>query len=154
MIWVFFLVVAVGLLGVFAGLLTGRFGYDPMSEPVASQSDPGLPEAPHARDVDGLRFDRALRGYRMDQVDEVLDGLRDTLARQEDTIAALRRGEEPGPDPEAAPGSPADAGFAQDDAGAGHPGLHEAAADPVPDPPPGTDADPSYQPVRGPDRAE
>lgn len=94
MIWVFFLLVAVGLVAVFAALVTGRLRYDPMSDAVTSQHDPGLPEAPHARDVDGVRFDRALRGYRMDQVDEVLDALRDTLARQESTITALRRGDE------------------------------------------------------------
>ncbi len=101
MIWVFFLVVAVGLVAVFAALLTGRMRYDPLADPVTSQNDPGLPEAPHARDVDGVRFDRALRGYRMDQVDDVLDSLRDTLRRQEETIAVLRRGET-GPDAEAA----------------------------------------------------
>lgn len=93
MIWVFLLVVAVALVAVFAALITGRLRYDPMSEPVTSAHDPGLPEAPHARDIDGVRFDRSLRGYRMDQVDGVLDALRDTLARQETTISALRRGE-------------------------------------------------------------
>lgn len=94
MIWVFLLVVAVALVAVFAALITGRLRYDPMSEPVTSAHDPGLPEAPHARDIDGVRFDRSLRGYRMDQVDGVLDALRDTLARQETTISALRRGSE------------------------------------------------------------
>ncbi|CCH76557.1 conserved exported hypothetical protein [Nostocoides japonicum T1-X7] len=120
MIWVFFIVVALGLLAVFAALVTGRMRYDPLSEAVTSQHDPGLPEAPHARDVDGVRFDRALRGYRMDQVDEVLDALRDTMAHQEATIAALRRGEEaPAPG-----GTDAEAARTAE----GEPGIGAAAA--------------------------
>ncbi|NMM25281.1 MAG: DivIVA domain-containing protein [Phycicoccus sp.] len=53
-----------------------------MAEPTSSQSFPGvsgvlgdpvglLPAA----DIGQLRFDQALRGYRMDQVDEVVDAL-------------------------------------------------------------------------------
>ncbi len=38
-----------------------------------------------------VRFDRAPRGYRMDQVDAVLDRLAEELAHGQETIAALRR---------------------------------------------------------------
>ena len=37
-----------------------------------------------------MRFDTALRGYRMDDVDERLQGLRDDLAERERTLARLR----------------------------------------------------------------
>lgn len=40
--------------------------------------------------VAAVRFDRAPRGYRMDQVDAVLDRLAVELARRDETIAALR----------------------------------------------------------------
>ncbi|MEO7070692.1 MAG: DivIVA domain-containing protein [Nostocoides sp.] len=90
MIWTFFIVVGLGLVAVLAALVTSRLPYDPMSEAVSSANDPGLPEAPHARDVDGVRFDFAVRGYRMDQVDDVLDALRNRLAEQEADLAVLR----------------------------------------------------------------
>ena len=36
-----------------------------------------------AADIDAIHFDTALRGYRMDQVDEVLEALRERLAAYE-----------------------------------------------------------------------
>lgn len=90
MIWALFGVVAIGLVGVVAALATSRWRYDPMSEPVSSVADPGLPDVVHPGDVDNLRFDTALRGYRIDQVDEVLDRLRDRIGEQETMIRALR----------------------------------------------------------------
>ncbi|MGX9900328.1 DivIVA domain-containing protein [Arthrobacter sp. SA17] len=39
-----------------------------------------LPAHPKPSDVDHIRFALGLRGYRMDQVDQVLDELRDELA--------------------------------------------------------------------------
>ena len=93
MIWVLFTVVAVLLVGVFAGLLAGRIGYDPLSEAVTSQPDTGLADDFTARSVSDVHFDTALRGYRMDQVDRVLDALQDRLAEQEREIATLRGGD-------------------------------------------------------------
>ncbi|MFC3299902.1 DivIVA domain-containing protein [Arthrobacter agilis] len=49
-----------------------------------------LPEKPTARDVDAVRFGLGLRGYRMDQVDEVLDRLAAALAEKDAVIAGLR----------------------------------------------------------------
>jgi len=82
-IWVLFIVVAVLLVGGFAALIVGRVGYDPLSEPTTTQSDPRLGEGFAASEVASLRFDTALRGYRMDQVDSVLDRLQDRIAELE-----------------------------------------------------------------------
>jgi DivIVA domain-containing protein len=90
MIWALFGVVAIGLVGVVAALVTSRWHYDPMSNAVSSVADPGLPDVVHPGDVDNVRFDTALRGYRIDQVDEVLDRLRDRIREQETMIRALR----------------------------------------------------------------
>jgi DivIVA domain-containing protein len=58
--------------------------------------DPGLvPPLDHEvrrpADLDRARFTLALRGYRMDQVDTVLDEARDLLAAKDEEIARLRR---------------------------------------------------------------
>ena len=49
-----------------------------------------LPAEAEPSDVDRLRFAVGLRGYRMDQVDQVLDELRDQLAAKDRRIADLR----------------------------------------------------------------
>jgi DivIVA domain-containing protein len=94
-IWVLFTVVAVLLVGVFAGLLAGRIRYDPLSEAVSSQPDTGLADDFTARSVSDVHFDTALRGYRMDQVDQVLDALQERIVEQEREIATLRGGAAP-----------------------------------------------------------
>ena len=83
-------VVAVLLVGVFAGMLAGRIGYDPLAEPVRSQPDVGLSDGFTARSISDVHFDTALRGYRMDQVDRVLDTLQERIAEQERELASLR----------------------------------------------------------------
>lgn len=60
-----------------------------LTAPVSSLPPVLLPEKPAAADVDHLRFALGLRGYRMDQVDEVLDKLRDELAAKDARIAEL-----------------------------------------------------------------
>ena len=90
MIWVLLIVVAVLLVGVFAAMVAGRVSYDPMAAPVTTQPDTGLAEDFVSRDVATVHFDTALGGYRMDQVDGVLDRLQDRLAEQERELAALR----------------------------------------------------------------
>jgi DivIVA domain-containing protein len=62
---------------------------DSLADPVANLPPVLLPDVPHAEDVDRLRFSLGLRGYRMDQVDEVLDRLRDQLAVRDARIAEL-----------------------------------------------------------------
>lgn len=49
-----------------------------------------LPPRPSPAEIDRVRFAVGLRGYRMDQVDEVLDVLRAELARKNEQVAALR----------------------------------------------------------------
>ncbi|MCB5283541.1 DivIVA domain-containing protein [Arthrobacter sp. AL08] len=62
---------------------------DGFDQPVANLPPVLLPAQAVPSDVDRLRFAVALRGYRMDQVDEVLDELRDQLAAKDGTIADL-----------------------------------------------------------------
>lgn len=61
-----------GVAALFTGFLTGGgLGEQETSIPARS-----LPAGPIGRaDLDGLRFVRALRGYRMDQVDAAIDRL-------------------------------------------------------------------------------
>ena len=90
MIWVLFIVVAVLLIGGFAALVVGRIGYDPLAEPTTTQGDPGLGDDFAASDVASVHFDTALRGYRMDQVDAVLDRLQERIAELESGSDPLR----------------------------------------------------------------
>ncbi|MFJ3956328.1 DivIVA domain-containing protein [Arthrobacter sp. NPDC090010] len=87
---VFLAVVVLGIAVVMATPLLRRFGVgrgvpgaqeleDGFEEPSARLPAVLLPERPTPADVDRLRFSLGLRGYRMDQVDEVLDRLRDQL---------------------------------------------------------------------------
>ena len=48
------------------------------------------PERPRALDVDQVRFSLGLRGYRCDQVDDVLDVLSGEISRLENEIRELR----------------------------------------------------------------
>ena len=67
------------------GLLGGGF-----EEPPANLPPVLLPEHAVPEDVTRLRYSLGLRGYRMDQVDQVLDELRDQLAAKDAEIAELR----------------------------------------------------------------
>ena len=83
MIWVVFIVVGVLVVGGFAALATGRVRYDPMAGPTTSQGAPYLSEEFASADISAVRFDTALRGYRMDQVDAVLERLQARIAELE-----------------------------------------------------------------------
>jgi DivIVA domain-containing protein len=61
---------------------------DGFDEPVASLPPVLLPADAKPADVDHVRFSLGLRGYRMDQVDEVLDDLRDQIAAKDDQLAS------------------------------------------------------------------
>lgn len=62
---------------------------DGFGEPVANLPPVLLPAAAEPSDVDRLRFAIGLRGYRMDQVDQVLDELRDQLTAKDRKVTAL-----------------------------------------------------------------
>jgi DivIVA domain-containing protein len=89
-IWVFFIAVAVLVVGAFAALVVGRVGYDPMAEATTTQGDPILSADFGAGEISAVRFDTALRGYRMDQVDAVLDRLQTRIAELEAGSDQLR----------------------------------------------------------------
>lgn len=85
---------------------------DGFDEPVASLPAVLLPDDAEPADVDRIRFAVGVRGYRMDQVDQVLDELRDQIARKDREIASLRteldrpepgRPRLEGPEPDPAP---------------------------------------------------
>jgi DivIVA domain-containing protein len=78
----------------------GRTGAGPLDDellgggfeqPVANLPPVLLPAEAAPADVDGLRFSLGLRGYRMDQVDQVLDELRDQLAAKDQEVERLRQ---------------------------------------------------------------
>jgi DivIVA domain-containing protein len=64
---------------------------DGFNDPVASLPPVLLPDDATPADVDHVRFALGLRGYRMDQVDQVLDDLRDQLAARNAEIERLRQ---------------------------------------------------------------
>jgi DivIVA domain-containing protein len=78
----------VGLVAaVAAGRITGG-----LDEPSSSLPGRGLPAGRvGVDDLDRVRFSPALRGYRMDEVDDVLDRLAEELELRDEEIAELRR---------------------------------------------------------------
>lgn len=77
------------VIAVVAALVTGRLDAS-LPAPVGSSPHRPLPEGRlSAGDVEGLRFSLAVRGYRMDEVDEVLDRLRAELAERDAALAAV-----------------------------------------------------------------
>ncbi len=90
MIWVFFLCIGVVVAAYAAAVLLGRVSAQPLPPPTHTRPLVALPDRAHAADIDDLHFDTAFRGYRMDQVDEVLDQLQARLASYEKRFAELR----------------------------------------------------------------
>lgn len=71
----FLLLVVIVLTGLTAAAVMGKIGGF-LAEATSTRSFGGLPAGPvSAKDLVELHFDQALRGYRMDQVDEVIDAL-------------------------------------------------------------------------------
>jgi DivIVA domain-containing protein len=84
------LLVVLAVVGVVAAVVTGtvRGGLD---EPTSSLAPSGLPEGDlTAEDLRAVRFSLGFRGYRMDEVDDVLDRLTVELVRRDAELAALR----------------------------------------------------------------
>lgn len=102
---VFLLLIVVLLIGLTtAAAMGGIAGF--MAEPTSSHAFPGVPSALSAEDVGALHFDQALRGYRMDQVDEALEALAARLRELESDKAPLPAHGSPQPEPPASRGTP------------------------------------------------
>lgn len=87
------LVVVVGLA---VAVAVGRIPVTGMGDPTTTSPYEGLPEGPVTdEDLEQLRFDQTMRGYRMNQVDGVIDRLRDELLERDHEIARLRGDDEP-----------------------------------------------------------
>ena len=94
---VFFLLIVVLLIGLTAAAVVGKIGGF-MAEPTSTHAFSGVPTGSlSADDVKGLHFDQALRGYRMDQVDETIDALAERLRQLEAAEAPLPSTESPLP---------------------------------------------------------
>lgn len=87
MSWVVLFLVAVLVIAVTLASAFEVVRFDPMGELTRSTPSAGLPEEPRAHDVDEVRFDTALRGYRMDVVDARLDTLRDRIRELDEQLA-------------------------------------------------------------------
>lgn len=84
-------IVTVLALGLSAAALVLRTGVPGVVDPVTSESFEPLARGGVAPDtLIELRFDQAVRGYRMSQVDSVLDQLAEELRDRDDEIARLR----------------------------------------------------------------
>lgn len=85
-----FLLVVVAL-AVVAGVAVAVSGRGAMVEAVPDTPAVGLPDGPvDPADLDAVRFPLALRGYRMGEVDAVLDRVRDEWAASRAEVTALR----------------------------------------------------------------
>jgi DivIVA domain-containing protein len=83
-----FLLAGIAVIAVVALLAVGRLGELPDVEP--DRAPLALPERPLVRDdVDSVRFAVGMRGYRMDEVDDVLDRLASEVSERDATIAQL-----------------------------------------------------------------
>lgn len=88
------LFVAIAILGVTAVAVVGRRtgGALGLGRTTTSLPPVVLPEQPRGADVEQVRFSLGLRGYRCDQVDEVLDALSREIERLNHELATERRG--------------------------------------------------------------
>ncbi|MFK5634680.1 MULTISPECIES: DivIVA domain-containing protein [unclassified Ornithinimicrobium] len=83
-------VVAVLVLGAVAAWAVARVDVPGVPDAVTTESAHPLPAGPlTAGDVHDLRFDQAVRGYRMAQVDQALGRLAGELAERDAEIARL-----------------------------------------------------------------
>ncbi|GAB3586607.1 DivIVA domain-containing protein [Calidifontibacter terrae] len=84
------IVLLVVVAGVAVAAVMGRFSGH-LDDAVHTTPFEPLPAGPvTADDVAALRFDQTVRGYRMGQVDDVLDRLRAELLERDAEIARLR----------------------------------------------------------------
>ncbi len=83
------LLAAVVAVGVVAAVAAGRIGGG-LQEPARSRPDHALPPGPLTdADLGSVRFNVGLRGYRMDEVDVVLDRAQAEIRARDAQIAEL-----------------------------------------------------------------
>lgn len=88
--YIVFVVVAAVVVFAVAAAAVGRG--DGLEEPFPDMERPYLPDGRiHAVDIDDVHFAVAFRGYRMDQVDAVLDRLAEELINRDQHISQLER---------------------------------------------------------------
>lgn len=86
-----FILLTLAVLGVVVAVAIGKITGG-LGEPSSSLPAQGLPAGEVQPDsLDAVRFSPALRGYRMSEVDAVLDRLTHELARRDDEISRLRQ---------------------------------------------------------------
>lgn len=89
------LVLGVVVIGFIAMVITrGDQGLvQPLAEPLPSLPPVVLPETKEiaAQDIENIRFANGLRGYRTDQVDQVLDRLTAAIEDRDEQLAELRQ---------------------------------------------------------------
>jgi DivIVA domain-containing protein len=79
-----------------------------LADPTSTMSHVPLPEDPLTPgDLESLRFDTAMRGYRMSQVDGVLDRLQREIRELQEELARMRDGTSTVAGPGTLAGSPA-----------------------------------------------
>ncbi|KNX36507.1 DivIVA domain-containing protein [Luteipulveratus halotolerans] len=79
------------VIGLATGVVIGRIPVTGMDDATTTTPFEPLPAGPITdADLDELRFDQTLRGYRMTQVDGVIDRLRDELLSRDREIEQLR----------------------------------------------------------------
>jgi DivIVA domain-containing protein len=103
----FFVLIVVLLIGLTTAAVMGKIGGF-MADPTSSQSFGGVPDGGLSADsLAYVHFDQALRGYRMNQVDEVIDALGARVRALEAEVAArsLIDAESPPAGETAAPGT-------------------------------------------------
>ena len=90
----FLLVLVLVVVGLVAAVAAGRIGGG-LGPATSTRPYVGLPEGPvAAADVDAVRFSLGLRGYRMDEVDAVLEKLREEIRERDEELTAWRSADE------------------------------------------------------------
>ena len=97
--YILLLLVVLAVLGGIAVVAAGRGSAMPDADPDRSPLAVLPPDEVGGRDIERLRFSLAFRGYRMDEVDDVLDRLTAELDQRDARIAQLEGGDGLGPGP-------------------------------------------------------
>jgi hypothetical protein len=84
-----FLLLTMAVIALAVGVVTGRI-VGSMNPPATSLPFQGLPDDVDPADLETLRFDAAFRGYRMGQVDGVINSLATALRSRDEEIVRLR----------------------------------------------------------------